>query len=171
MKNNGNYNGSSQTITEVLGGNKGQTIADRIIDKNNPLSGLAIDFDIAAAEDLFGKVVSDLQEDMVVSGGAITGTSKYVTGYTGFSGNPEEQEGNYIALHVSVPNMTIGQDGLTVKVNGSTLDSDGLIVLIFKGSTRPIKVVATKGDFTKIREFKTTGIVKEPKPEETPGEE
>lgn len=74
---------------------------------------------------------SELQSDLVISLGEATGKLKYVTGYTGFSGNPEEQSGNYIALKVNgVP------EGATVKyqkVGGSaepvTLDSDLNIVI------------------------------------------
>ena len=80
---------------------------------------------------MLGKLASELQSNLVVSLGEATGTLKYVTGYTGFSGNPEEQAGNYIALKVNgVP------EGATVKyqkVGGSaepvTLDSDRNIVI------------------------------------------
>lgn len=138
----------------------------------NPLDVLTVDFDIAADEDLFGKVVADLQENMAVANSAITGTSHYVTEYTGFSSKTDEQQGNYVALHVSVPGMTIGQDGLTVKVNNSSLDADGLIVLILKNSNKPIKVVATKGNYSKTIELDRTGIIMEPAPvvEEPAGE-
>lgn len=135
----------------------------------NPLDALTVDFNIAADEDLFGKVVADLQDNMAVANDAITGTSHYVTEYTGFSSKTDEQQGNYVALHVSVPGMTIGQDGLTVKVNNSALDADGLVVLILKNSTKPIKVVATKGDFSKTIELDRTGIIMEsPSVEEEP---
>ena len=159
-------------VSVALGGqNTGKTIAEQVhniaVAKGwtpNPLDALTVDFSIAADEDLFGKVVADLQENMAIDANAITGTSHYVTDYTGFSGKTDEQQGNYVALHVSVPGMTIGQDGLTVKVNNSTLDADGLIVLILKNSSKPIKVVATKGDFSKTIELDRTGIVLEPAP-------
>lgn len=35
--------------------------------------------------DLFDKTVSDLQNDIVIGEDGISGTLKYVTGYTGFS--------------------------------------------------------------------------------------
>ena len=167
-------------VSVALGGQgDGKTIAEQVYNiavakgyTPNPLDALTVDFEIAADEDLFGKVVSDLQENMVVANAAITGNSHYVTDYTGFSSKPEEQQGNYVALHVSIPGMTIGQDGLTVKVNNSSLDADGLIVLILKNSSKPIKVVATKGDFSKTIELDRTGIVMEPAPvvEEPQGE-
>ena len=46
----------------------------------------------------YGKAVSDLQKDVIVHDEWISGTLKYVTGYTGFSGDVEEQSGNYLAL-------------------------------------------------------------------------
>lgn len=161
---------SGETIMEVVGGKSGETIADiletkdvTIVDKEvNPLDKLAVDFDIAADTDLLGKFVTDLQENMAISGDAITGTSKWVTGYTGFSSKTSEQKGNYIALHVSIPGMTIGQDGLSIKVNNSALDSDGLIVLIFKGNANPITVVATKGDYSKTLTLDKSGVTLQP---------
>ena len=120
---------SGQTIMEALGGKNGQTIADVISEKeidikDNPLAALAMDFDIPDSIDLLGKVASDLQEDMTVDvTGKVTGTSKYVTGYTGFSGDPAEQEGNYVAFHISVGELVIGTN-VTVKVNNVTMAPD-----------------------------------------------
>ena len=61
--------------------------------------GLSVDFDIADSVDLFGKVASDLQEDVEAEGNAIRGTLKYVDDYTGFSSDVAQQSGNYIVLH------------------------------------------------------------------------
>ena len=47
---------------------------------------------------VFSKNVSDLQTDVAITGNQATGTLHYVTGFTGFSGDPELQEGNYLAL-------------------------------------------------------------------------
>lgn len=47
---------------------------------------------------MLGKSVNDLQTDVVVSDDAITGTLHYITDYTGYSDQPEEQTGNYLAL-------------------------------------------------------------------------
>lgn len=161
---------SGQTIMEALGGNSGQTIAEVISEKeidikDNPLAALAMDFDISDSIDLLGKVASDLQEDMIVDAtGKVTGTSKYVTGYTGFSGDPAEQEGNYVAFHISVGDLVIGTN-VTVKVNGVTMDPDGLHVLIFReGSTHPKAIVeaSANGHKTISKVFDFTYVVKEP---------
>ena len=47
-----------------------------------------------------------MQEGVTVSDGVIGGTLHYVTGYTGFSGLPEEQEGNYLALYAEAEDAT-----------------------------------------------------------------
>lgn len=49
----------------------------------------------------YGMAVSDLQSDIAIADGAITGTLKYVTDYTGFSGDPELQSGNYLSLKIA----------------------------------------------------------------------
>lgn len=56
------------------------------------------------SETRYGKTVSSLQENVVVNDDSISGTLKYVTGYTGFSGDTELQSGHYLALKLDVPN-------------------------------------------------------------------
>ena len=161
---------SGQTIMEVLGGKNGQTIADVISEKeidikDNPLAALAMDFDIPDSIDLLGKVASDLQEDMIVDvTGKVTGTSKYVTGYTGFSGDPAEQEGNYVAFHISVGELVIGTN-VTVKVNNVTMDPDGLHVMIFRDSSKSPKAIveaSADGHKTIKKVFDFTKVVRMP---------
>ena len=121
----------------------------------NPLTGLDADANIEASVDLLGKVVTNLQEGITIEDGFVLGKSKYVTGYTGFSGTKAEQKGNYIALHFGVPDMTIGTD-VTITVEGSqgpsTLDPDGLLVYRIKDdrSNMVITAVATKDGYTSI---------------------
>ena len=52
---------------------------------------------------LYGKRVSSLIGDdvKVRKDGAVTGTFKHVTGYTGFSDNPDEQEGYYFPFKLT----------------------------------------------------------------------
>lgn len=83
---------------------------------------------------MFGKLPSELQEDLTITNNVARGTLYYVTGYTGFSGNVEEQSGNYIALKLTgVP------EGAVVKyqrvdsgLDPVTLDSDLNIVIRVK---------------------------------------
>lgn len=90
--------------------------------------------------------MSDLQEDIEVGDSAITGTLKYVTGYTGFSSKTAERSGNYLALHCDVP----GMDGatITVEVVGGTsgptvLDDDRVIVCRIASTEQSIRVTAS----------------------------
>lgn len=116
---------------------------------------VVLDVDIAADEDLLGKVVSDLQENVRVWNDQITGHLKYVTGYTGFSGDPDEQKGNYIALHVSVANV----EGATIKVNNTVLDEDGLIVLIVNKAFPKVVIEASKEGYRTVKKQYTMNSI------------
>ena len=98
---------------------------------------------------MLGKYVTDLQEDVTIGSDAICGTLHYVTGYTGFSGDPEEQEGNYLALHFEDDDAT----SISVKVVGSdygpvTLDEDGLLVVRIRNVATGIDVWTVKDGVT-----------------------
>lgn len=118
--------------------------------------GLRVDADIPASTDLLGKSVTDLESGVVVSGNKITGALKYVTGYTGFSGDPTEQEGNYLALKYYIPDLT--GYSIEVEVVGGTsgpvtLDPDGLHIIRVLNKANKIKVTASKDGypaFTKL---------------------
>lgn len=51
---------------------------------------------------------------MVKADGSVTGTFHHVTGYTGFSSEPDEQEGYYFPFH-----LTKTGSKMTFKKNGS----------------------------------------------------
>ena len=72
----------------------------------NPLSALTIDTTIGASVDLLGKYIADLQSNVVIGVREITGKLNYIDDYTGFSGDPKEQVGHYIALHATVPDVS-----------------------------------------------------------------
>lgn len=116
---------------------------------------------LSGSVDLLGKTADDLQTGVEVGNGAITGTLKYVTGYTGFSGDVEEQSGNYLALKVTAV------EGATITVeliNGTvghpvTLDEDGMIVIrITNKSTQSVQVVATKDSKSEVFNFSLSGL-------------
>lgn len=97
---------------------------------------------------------------MSVGDSEITGTLKYVSGYTDFSDNPEEQSGNYLALKIEVsgsPKATT-----TVEVVGGTkgevtLDSDGLIVLLIKNKdTQSVRVKTSANDLSATKTYTLT---------------
>lgn len=114
------------------------TIADQIamlmditndfVTDANPLTALTVDVEVSGSEDLLGKYISDLQEDVEIDGNVVKGKLNYVDGYTLFSSNPEQQSGHYLVLHASVPEVT----GYTIKAfitQESTLDNDGILII------------------------------------------
>lgn len=127
---------------------------------------LSIDADISADTDLLGKSVTDLQEGVSISGGTISGTLHYVEGYTGFSGDPAEQEGNYIALHAEDESAT----SIAIKPLGSTaepaaLDPDGLYILHIVKATG-IEVYTVKNGVTYRNVYRFENLIREPKEED-----
>lgn len=123
--------------------------------------GLTVDVDIPAATDLLGKSVTDLQSNIKVNKKSIFGTLKYVDDYTDFSGDPEEQAGNYLALHIAVPDV----EGVTISAginNPSVLDEDGLIIIIVRDTKKPIVVTASKEGYkTVTKKFSLRNLVLE----------
>ncbi len=120
------------------------------------MTGLAIEPEDDET-DVLGEYVSDLQSDIVIGDGLITGTLNSVTGYTGFSGDPAEQEGNYLAMRVDTDEAT---DVITVELVGGsvghpvTLDSDRTIVIrITDPVHQKIRVVVTNAGGTDSKTF------------------
>lgn len=115
---------------------------------------------------VFGKSVSDLQTDVEVADSAITGTLKYVTGYTEFSSVTDEQKGNYLAL--KLPNGGESNVVTTVEVVGGTkgpvtLDADRNIVLLIKSNTdQSIRVIHTLNGTSTTKTFTLTGLTLTP---------
>ena len=144
---------------------KGKTISDVIKDIDNNYPGkLIADVNVAASVDLLGKTINDLQKGVTFIGNNIVGELKYVTGYTGFSGDVSEQSGNYLVTHYTANS---DNDIVVELVNGTrgpvTLDEDGILISrITNKTTQKIKV--TCGD--KVEIFDLTGLVLEPAPAE-----
>ena len=97
--------------------------------------------------DLFGKSVTDLQENIEFGANAITGTLNYIADYSaaGFVG--DEASGNFMAVKVE------GPEGATITaevVGGShgpvTLDEDGIVVARIGATTNKLKIVASVED-------------------------
>lgn len=108
---------------------------------------MVVDANILPSINLFGKSVTDLQSNVkIVDRNKVSGTLKYVTGYTGFSSKVEEQSGNYLVLHASADEGAV----ITAEyVGGSstdviTLDEDGILVSRIVNATG-IRFTATKG--------------------------
>jgi hypothetical protein len=139
------------------------------------LIGLTVNVDanIGAETDLFGKVVSDLQEDIVIGPDGVSGTLKYVADYSSAYG-PGENSGNYIVLHCSTP----GFEGSTITaevVNGVhgpvTLDEDGIVILrIADKDLQTVRVVASNDGETDSVELDLSQLVLETETVEEPSE-
>ena len=89
---------------------------------------------------------------------------KHVTGYTGFSSNTSEQEGNYLALKVDADS----KDAVaTVELVGCTkgpvtLDDDMNIVLLIKNKdTQSIKVTVDNGENSTTKTYGLIGLTLE----------
>lgn len=111
-------------------------------------------------EDLFGKTVDELQTNVSVGNTGITGTLKYITDYTGFSGDPSLQVGNFLALHCEVPGVADATITVTV-TNPSVLDADGDIVLrIADKDSQTVTVVAeVDGEVVDTKEYDLSNLV------------
>lgn len=110
---------------------------------------------------MLGKTAADLQENVAILGGEITGTLKLVTDYTGFSSVADEQSGNYLALHVTQEpkDATVTVELIGGKNGAVELDDDGLIVLkIADTATQSVKVMATNGEHTTTKTYGLKGL-------------
>lgn len=119
---------------------------------------LTTDVEIAADEDLFGKVVADLQENIEITDSEIKGTLKHVTGYTGFSSDESMQSGNYLAIH----NETNNDEPIFVELVGGVsgprqLDSDGIIILRIANKQQIVRVTSGSA----IKEYSLANIILE----------
>jgi len=107
---------------------------------------LSLDTDIAADEDLFGKVVSDLQSDVEIGeDGTVTGTLKYIADYTS-AGFDMSRGNNFLVFH----SESAAADSITVEVVDGysgpvTLDESGIIVIQLSSNEQTVEVIAKKG--------------------------
>lgn len=112
---------------------------------------------------MFGKLPSELQEDLEITNGVARGTLKYVTGYTGFSGNVEEQSGNYIALKVNgAPEDAVVK---YQKVGGSaepvTLDADRNIVIRITDQEAVLRFTISKDGHDTVKDVDVSHLTYE----------
>lgn len=120
----------------------------------------------ATGTELYGKAASDLQTNITITDDVVSGTLKYVTGYTGFSGDASEQSGNYLALEID------REDGVTVTVellggnsegHPVTLpDDDDVLVGRITSNTQNIRIIATDGTNTETRVLRLSGLTLTP---------
>ena len=114
---------------------------------------------------LLGKELTDLQSGVSIGQDAIAGTLKYVTGYTGFSGDPAEQEGHYLVLHIDTDTEA---DSIVAELIGGDhgpveLDSDRTLITRIKNKQQKIKIVAKKEGYPDVeRIYNLAGLTLEP---------
>ena len=125
---------------------------------------MSVSSDIDPAENLLGLTVGDLEEDVNASDGVISGTLKYVSGYTGFSGDPDEQAGNYLALVIEAADGDTITAELTNGNHGPvTLDADGILIArISDKDAQELIFTATGADgTTEQKRFSLSGLTLE----------
>lgn len=108
-----------------------------------------------ATETLLGKLVSDLQTGVAIEDGVVTGTLNYVTGYTGYSGDESEQEGNYLALKFESNADSVE---LTYGERSVTLDEDMNAVIRVTDVEEPLTVTATRQGNTETMVLDFSGL-------------
>ena len=124
---------------------------------------LTVDTNIPAGVELLGKTLAELQSEVEVSDeGVISGTLLYVDDFTGFSGDPAEQVGNYLTLHIDTD--VAGAKITVTLINGVhgpvVLDNDRtLISRITDETTQSLRIVAEKDGYNPlVKEFALTGL-------------
>lgn len=101
----------------------------------------------------WGTAVSDMQENIAESGGAITGTLKYVASGALVT---DWDSHHFIALKFADPNEA---DEIRVGILGSVaLDADKDAVIAVTDKTKPLKVVSVKNGVTRTQTFDLSGL-------------
>ena len=124
-----------------------------------------MDDEVPDGVSLLGKELDDLQSGVSVGGQDIAGTLKYVTGYTGFSGDPAEQQGNYLVLHIDtdVEGATIQAELIGGKHGPVTLDSDRTLITRISNKSQKIKITASKEGYPTVsKTYTLAGLKLEP---------
>lgn len=124
--------------------------------------GLTVDTDVAADENLFGKVIGDLQANVSVGSEGIGGTLKFIDDYSAAGYTGDEKSGNFLVVHASVPEV----EGVTIVaeiiggVHGPvTLDPDGILISRISSTTQKIKFTASKNGYPDVtRTFRLNGL-------------
>ncbi len=107
---------------------------------------------------VLGKLVADIQQNVFVNDNSIQGTLKYVSNWTGYSADPEENSGYFVVLKYEASEgstTTIQTIGGYTDDRVIALDQDMQSVTRFKDNKQKLKVVTTlNGEtITKILSF------------------
>lgn len=123
---------------------------------------LTVDANVSSSEDLFGKSVDDLQEDIVIGEDSISGTLKAIDDYTGFSGDTELQSGHYLVTHSEADEGAT----ITVEIVGGIsgpvqLDDDGIHIGRITSTDQSLRIIATKDGESVTKTFSLSGLTLE----------
>lgn len=113
--------------------------------------------------DLLGKNCDDLQDNISVTNGTISGKLLHVDDYTGY--DPTYCEGYYLALQVedADPDAVITVEVINGMFGPATLDSDRMCILkISNTNTQRVKFTYTKDETTETKVFSLTTLVLDP---------
>ena len=102
-------------------------------------------------EDLWGKKASDLQEDIAINDGVITGTSKYVENY-----DPQSNLTNFLVLQATsnIEGATITGQIIGGLSPAQTLDADGIILFkLDPTKTQSIQFVVSTSKMSRTYDF------------------
>ena len=146
----------------------GETIAE-VIESMAENYAPALELKVEAYKgnaDLFGKVASDLQENVEVGSTEITGTLKYIDDYSSaYSG--DEASGNYLVLKAkSVYGAVITGEVVGGDHGPSTLDADGILICRITSNSQSVKFVATTSNGSATVTYALTNLVLEEAPAE-----
>lgn len=114
--------------------------------------------------EVLGKHASELQENVVISGDKVTGTLKYVSDFAGYSDQPEEQVGNYLAIdfHPTPEDATIEIEMIGSESGPKTMKSKQLVARIADKDLYKLKVTVKGNDLEQTTTYDFSGLTLNP---------
>lgn len=108
---------------------------------------------------MLGKNASDLQSNISINNGVISGTLNYISDYSS-AFTEDEKSGHFLALKATPEDGAV----TTVQVMGglhgaSTLDADGLAVLRIMNTNQYIQYVSTKNGKSVTVNLSLSGVI------------
>lgn len=104
---------------------------------------------------ILGKSVKDLQTHVTVFENQIAGQLNYVTGYTQYSEDTDEQSGNFLALNFVVPSGATATGQLTGEDAKAITGSD---VFRVTSNTQKLTVTVTRSGESLVKVFDLSGL-------------
>lgn len=122
---------------------------------------------MTADTDLLGKTANDLQSDVSISGFSVTGTLKYITGYTGFSSDVKEQSGNFLALKIIPDPEDVDAsfrvlNGVHTEYKAMDKSDWTIVVRITDTAKQKLEVKCVKDGETQLYQYSLAGLKLDP---------